>query len=102
MRSKKRHTNEFKPKVVLAALKEDMTLYELASRFWVHPMSTRLKNNGLNSNQIFSELSLGICCTWKLERAKLRHSYSEKVDKQKNDVIPNATATRLFGGQQIH
>ena len=33
---KKRHSNEFKAKVVLAALKEDRTLSELAQEYGVH------------------------------------------------------------------
>ena len=35
---KKKHTNEFKAKVVLAALREDRTLSELASEYGVHPI----------------------------------------------------------------
>ncbi len=35
---KKRHTNEYKAKVVLAALKEDRTASELASEYGVHPI----------------------------------------------------------------
>lgn len=35
---RKNHTNEFKAKVVLAALKEDQTLSELASEYGVHPI----------------------------------------------------------------
>ena len=34
---KKNHTNEFKAKVVLATLKEDRTMSELASEYGVHP-----------------------------------------------------------------
>jgi transposase-like protein len=39
---KKRHTNEFKAKVVMAALREDRTLSELASQFGVHPITIGL------------------------------------------------------------
>lgn len=39
---KKRHTNEFKAKVVLAALREDQTLSELASAYGVHPIQIGL------------------------------------------------------------
>ena len=35
---KKNHTNEYKAKVVLAALKEDRTTSELASEYGVHPI----------------------------------------------------------------
>jgi transposase-like protein len=35
---RKNHTNEFKAKVVLAALKEDRTLSELSSAYGVHPI----------------------------------------------------------------
>lgn len=35
---KKNHTNEFKAKVALSALKEDRTLSELASEHGVHPV----------------------------------------------------------------
>lgn len=38
MGMKKNHTNEFKAKVALAAMKEDRTLSELASRYGVHPI----------------------------------------------------------------
>lgn len=36
-RNRKRYSSEFKAKVVLAALKEDATLSEIAARFEVHP-----------------------------------------------------------------
>lgn len=36
---KKRHTNEYKAKVVLAALREDRTTSELASEYGVHPIT---------------------------------------------------------------
>lgn len=39
---KKRHTNEFKAKVTLAALREDRTLSELAAEFSVHPITIGL------------------------------------------------------------
>ena len=39
---KKNHTNEFKAKVVLAALREDRTLSELASEYGVHPIQIGL------------------------------------------------------------
>lgn len=35
---RKNHTNEFKAKVVLSALKEDRTTSELASEYGVHPI----------------------------------------------------------------
>ena len=35
---KKQHTNEYKAKVVLAALREDRTSSELASEYGVHPI----------------------------------------------------------------
>jgi len=52
---KKNHTSEFKAKVVLAALPEDRTtgkrfpgqaLAELASQFWVHPMTIAALEKG--------------------------------------------------------
>lgn len=39
---KKRHTNEYKAKVVLAALREDRTNSELASEYGVHPIQIGL------------------------------------------------------------
>jgi transposase len=39
---KKHHTNAFKAKVALAALKEDRTLSELGSEFGVHPSTIGL------------------------------------------------------------
>ena len=39
---KKKHTNEFKAKVVLAALREDRTLSELSSEYGVHPIQIGL------------------------------------------------------------
>lgn len=36
-RNRKRYSPEFKAKVVLAALKEDATLSEIAARFEIHP-----------------------------------------------------------------
>jgi len=39
---KKNHTNEYKAKVVLAALKEDRTTSELASEYGVHPIQIGL------------------------------------------------------------
>jgi transposase-like protein len=39
---KKNHTNEFKAKVGLAALREDRTLSELASEYGVHPIQIGL------------------------------------------------------------
>jgi len=48
---KKSHTNEFKAKVVLAALREDRTLAELGSQFGVHPITIglwkKIVNEGL-------------------------------------------------------
>jgi transposase-like protein len=39
---RKNHTNEFKAKVVLAALREDRTRSELASEYGVHPIQIGL------------------------------------------------------------
>ena len=39
---KKNHTNEFKAKVGLAALREDRTLSELSSEYGVHPIQIGL------------------------------------------------------------
>ena len=39
---KKNHTNEFKAKVVLAALREDRTMSELASEYGAHPIQIGL------------------------------------------------------------
>jgi transposase-like protein len=39
---KKHHTNEFKAKVALAALKGDRTLSELGTQFGVHPITIGL------------------------------------------------------------
>lgn len=39
---RKRHTNEYKAKVVLAALREDRTTSELASEYGVHPIQIGL------------------------------------------------------------
>ena len=39
---KKSHTNEYKAKVVLAALREDRTMSELASEYGVHPITIGL------------------------------------------------------------
>lgn len=36
---KKRHTSEYKAKVVLAALREDRTTSELASEYGIHPIT---------------------------------------------------------------
>jgi len=38
---KKKHTNEFKAKVVMVAMREDRTLSELATAFGVHPITIR-------------------------------------------------------------
>jgi len=39
---KKSHTNEYKAKVVLASLREDRTMSELASEYGVHPITIGL------------------------------------------------------------
>jgi len=39
---KKKHTNEFKAKVVMAAMREDRTLSELGTAFGVHPITIGL------------------------------------------------------------
>ena len=39
---KKNHTNEYKAKVVLASLREDRTMSELASEYGVHPITIGL------------------------------------------------------------
>ncbi len=39
---KQNHTNEFKAKVVMAAMREDRTLSALASHFGVHPITIGL------------------------------------------------------------
>lgn len=39
---KKNHTNEYKAKVVIAALREDRTTSELASEYGVHPIQIGL------------------------------------------------------------
>jgi len=39
---KKHHTNEFKAKVVMAAMREDRTLSELATAYGVHPITIGL------------------------------------------------------------
>jgi len=39
---KKNHTNEFKAKVVMAAMREDRTLSELATAYGVHPITIGL------------------------------------------------------------
>ena len=39
---KKSHTNEYKAKVALAALREDRTLSELGSEYGVHPITIGL------------------------------------------------------------
>lgn len=44
---KKSHTNEFKAKVVLAALRGDRTLSELTSQFGVHPITIGLYGSGM-------------------------------------------------------
>ena len=46
---KKKHTNEYKAKVALAALREDRTLSELSSEYGVHPIQIGLwKKNRVN------------------------------------------------------
>jgi len=42
MGMKKKHTNEYKAKVALAALREDRTLSELSSEYGVHPIQIGL------------------------------------------------------------
>ena len=49
MGAKKNHTGEFKAKVVLAALREDRTLAELASQFGVHPITIAALEEGRGS-----------------------------------------------------
>jgi len=39
---KKNHTNEFKAKVVMAAMREDRTLSELGTAYGVHPITIGL------------------------------------------------------------
>jgi len=50
MGMKKKHTNEFKAKVVLAALREDRTLSELASEYGVHPIQIGLWKKAATRN----------------------------------------------------
>ena len=47
---KKQHTNEYKSKVVLAALKEDRTTSELASEYGVHPIQIGVWKKTAKSN----------------------------------------------------
>lgn len=47
---KKNHTNEFKAKVVLAALREDRTMSELASEYGVHPIQIGLWKKAATRN----------------------------------------------------
>ena len=41
MKQRKHYTDEFKTKVVLEALREEITLNELASKYEVHPVTIR-------------------------------------------------------------
>jgi transposase-like protein len=54
---KKRHTNEYKAKVVLAALREDRTISELASEYKVHPITIGLWKKAVirNLSSLFSD-----------------------------------------------
>jgi transposase len=54
---RKQHTSEFKAKVALAAIREEGTSSELASRFEIHPtMVTKYKTQALNElAQLFND-----------------------------------------------
>lgn len=47
---KKKHTNEYKAKVVLAALREDRMTSELASEYGVHPIQIGVWKKTAKSN----------------------------------------------------
>jgi transposase len=47
---KKNHTNDYKAKVVLAALREDRTMSELASQYGVHPIRIGMWKKTAKSN----------------------------------------------------
>lgn len=50
MEIRKKHTNEFKAKVVLAALREDRTKSELASEYGVHPVQIGMWKKSVTQN----------------------------------------------------
>lgn len=47
---RKNHSNEFKAKVALAALREDRTMSELASEYGVHPIQIGLWKKAAREN----------------------------------------------------
>ena len=54
---KKQHTNQFKAKVVLEALKGDKTVGELASIYQVHPSQISKWKSPFNAQQTFQKLA---------------------------------------------